>query len=108
MVITKLPYIVGRRLDEDHAPREELTSLLVRPYEAHQIELEHRGHRFVRYADDCNIYVRSHRAGRRVMNGVTRFLETKLKLKVNTEPHRVCRRLFGLSQATIASSLICA
>ena len=40
-------------------------------------ELEHRGHRFVRYADDCNIYVGSHRAGRRVMDGVTRFLETK-------------------------------
>ena len=47
-------------------------------------ELEHRGHRFVRYADDCNIYVGSHRAGRRVMDGVTRFLETKLKLKINT------------------------
>lgn len=46
-------------------------------------ELERRGHVFVRYADDCNIYVRSERAGRRVMKGVTRFLEHKLKLKVN-------------------------
>src|SRR3954449_1050959 len=45
-------------------------------------ELEHRGHRFVRYADDCNIYVRSERAGHRVMKSVTRFIEHKLKLKV--------------------------
>jgi RNA-directed DNA polymerase len=46
-------------------------------------ELEKRGHRFVRYADDCNIYVRSERAGQRVMEGITRFLGRKLKLKVN-------------------------
>jgi Group II intron, maturase-specific domain/Reverse transcriptase (RNA-dependent DNA polymerase) len=46
-------------------------------------ELERRGHRFVRYADDCNIYVRSEKAGRRVMASVTRFLETRLKLRVN-------------------------
>lgn len=46
-------------------------------------ELEKRGHRFVRYADDGNIYVRSRRAGERVMASVTRFLERKLKLKVN-------------------------
>ena len=52
-------------------------------------ELEHRGHRFVRYADDCNIYVGSHRAGRRVMDGVTRFLETKLK--INTAKSAVAR-----------------
>lgn len=48
-------------------------------------ELERRGHSFVRYADDCNIYVASERAGRRVMEGVTRFLEKRLKLKVNPE-----------------------
>ena len=47
-------------------------------------ELERRGHRFVRYADDCNIYVRSQRAGERVMESVTRFLARRLKLKVNT------------------------
>ncbi|WP_338105706.1 group II intron reverse transcriptase/maturase, partial [Microvirga tunisiensis] len=47
-------------------------------------ELERRGHRFARYADDCNIYVRSPRAGERVMASVTRFLERRLKLKVNT------------------------
>jgi RNA-directed DNA polymerase len=46
-------------------------------------ELERRGHRFVRYADDGNIYVRSRRAGERVKASVTRFLERRLKLKVN-------------------------
>jgi RNA-directed DNA polymerase len=47
-------------------------------------ELERRGHRFVRYADDCNIYVRSRRAGARVMASVERFVARRLKLKVNT------------------------
>lgn len=46
-------------------------------------ELERRGHAFCRYADDCNIYVRSQRSGERVMASVTRFLEKRLKLKVN-------------------------
>ena len=46
-------------------------------------ELERRGHRFVRYADDANIYVRSERAGQRVMASVTRFIEGRLRLKVN-------------------------
>jgi RNA-directed DNA polymerase len=46
-------------------------------------ELEKRGHRFVRYADDCNIYVKTIRAGERVKTSVTRFIETRLKLKVN-------------------------
>ena len=46
-------------------------------------ELERRGHCFVRYADDCNIYVRSQRAGERVMASVERFLDRRLKLKVN-------------------------
>lgn len=45
--------------------------------------LDSRGHRFCRYADDCNIYVRSLAAGQRVMESVTRFLEGKLKLRVN-------------------------
>jgi RNA-directed DNA polymerase len=54
-------------------------------------ELERRGHRFVRYADDCNIYVRSMRAGERVMAGVSRFLEKKLKLKVNRAKSAVAR-----------------
>jgi len=46
-------------------------------------ELTRRGHAFVRYADDCNIYVRSHRAGQRVMANTTTFLAQKLKLRVN-------------------------
>jgi RNA-directed DNA polymerase len=46
-------------------------------------ELERRGHRFVRYADDCNIYVKSVRAGQRVLASVTRFLARRLKLTVN-------------------------
>ena len=46
-------------------------------------ELERRGHRFVRYADDCNVYVRSARAGHRVMTSLTRFITTRLKLRVN-------------------------
>ena len=46
-------------------------------------ELEQRGHKFVRYADDCNIYVKTQRAGERVMESVKTFLEKKLKLKVN-------------------------
>jgi RNA-directed DNA polymerase len=46
-------------------------------------ELEKRGHSFVRYADDCNIYVRSRRSGERVLGSITRFLEGKLKLKVH-------------------------
>lgn len=52
-------------------------------------ELEKRGHRFVRYADDCNIYVQSARAGERVLDSVTRFLQDKLKLKVNQEKSAV-------------------
>jgi len=47
--------------------------------------LESRGHKFVRYADDCNIYVKSRRAAERVMESCTHFLEGKLKLKVNRE-----------------------
>jgi len=54
-------------------------------------ELERRGHRFCRYADDCNIYVRSRRSGERVMVSVTRFLERSLRLKVNTDKSAVDR-----------------
>ena len=53
-------------------------------------ELEGRGHKFVRYADDCNIFVRSQTAGERVMQSVSNFIEDKLKLKVNTEKSQVC------------------
>src|SRR5438874_856754 len=54
-------------------------------------ELTRRGHRFCRYADDCNIYVRSRRAGERVMASVSRFLTTKLRLKVNEAKSAVAR-----------------
>jgi RNA-directed DNA polymerase len=54
-------------------------------------ELERRGLRFCRYADDCNIYVRSRRAGERVMGSVSRFLTKKLRLKVNEAKSAVAR-----------------
>jgi group II intron reverse transcriptase/maturase len=53
-------------------------------------ELERRGHKFVRYADDCNIYVRSQLAGERVMESISNFIESKLKLIVNREKSQVC------------------
>jgi len=52
-------------------------------------ELEKRGHRFVRYADDCNIYVKTERSGGRVMDSVEKYLARKLKLKVNREKSAV-------------------
>lgn len=54
-------------------------------------ELERRGHRFVRYADDCNIYVRSRKAGERVLDGVERFLTKRLRLVVNRDKSAVDR-----------------
>ena len=54
-------------------------------------ELERRGHKFARYADDCNVYVRSKKAGGRVMESVKKFLGNKLKLKVNETKSRVDR-----------------
>src|SRR5674476_1198910 len=64
-------------------------------------ELERRGHRFVRYADDCNIYVRSERAGQRVMESISRFITQKLKLKVNEAKSAVAppqeRKFLGFS-----------
>jgi RNA-directed DNA polymerase len=64
-------------------------------------ELERRGHRFVRYADDSNIYVRSERAGQRVMESVTRFITQQLKLKVNETKSAVAqpqdRKFLGFS-----------
>ena len=53
--------------------------------------LERRGHKFVRYADDCNIHVKTQRAGERVMESVREFLEKKLKLKVNPKKSKVDR-----------------
>ena len=54
-------------------------------------ELQRRGLRFVRYADDCNIYVRSRRAGQRVMASISRFISRKLKLRVNQSKSAVAR-----------------
>ena len=54
-------------------------------------ELEKRGHLFVRYADDCNIYVKSKASGERVLQSISRFIERKLKLKVNQEKSGVRR-----------------
>jgi RNA-directed DNA polymerase len=54
-------------------------------------ELEKRGHKFARYADDCNIYVRSERAGQRVMNSLRRLLTTRLRLKINEAKSAVAR-----------------
>ena len=64
-------------------------------------ELEHRGHAFCRYADDCNIYVRSQQAGERVMASITRFLADTLKLTVNAAKSAVAqpwtRKFLGYS-----------
>jgi len=64
-------------------------------------ELGKRGHRFVRYADDCNIYVRSQKAGERVMAGIERFLAKRLRLKVNKAKSAVAkpsvRKFLGFS-----------
>jgi len=64
-------------------------------------ELEKRGHRFVRYADDCNIYVRSQRAGERVMESIEQFLTKRLKLKINKAKSAVAkpsaRKFLGFS-----------
>lgn len=59
-------------------------------------ELEKRGHRFVRYADDFVIYVKSRRAGERVMEGITAFLEQDLQLTINQEKSQIC----GATKAT--------
>ena len=54
-------------------------------------ELDRRGHKFVRYADDCNIYVRSERSGERVMSSICQFINKRLRLEVNTEKSAVAR-----------------
>jgi RNA-directed DNA polymerase len=71
-------------------------------------ELARRGHRFCRYADDCNIYVRSRRAGERVMASMSRFLTQKLRLKVNEAKSAVARpeerKFLGLASRTTGAS----
>ena len=72
-------------------------------------ELEHRGLPFARYADDCNIYVKSKRAGERVMESITSFLTKKLKLKVNQEKSAVGkpskRKFLGFSFQVLADQV---
>jgi RNA-directed DNA polymerase len=72
-------------------------------------ELERRGHKFCRYADDCNIYVKTEKAGRRVKETITRFIETKLKLKVNEEKSAVdkpqYRKFLGYSMWDIKKKM---
>lgn len=64
-------------------------------------KLEERGHRFVRYADDCNIYVKSERAAKRVMESTSRFIERRMRLKVNEKKSAVGpaveRQILGFS-----------
>jgi RNA-directed DNA polymerase len=73
-------------------------------------ELERRGHKFCRYADDCNIYVKTERAGQRVMESVTKFLETKLRLKVNRAKSAVskpyARKFLGLRIVRGANAIV--
>src|SRR5437899_2881556 len=71
-------------------------------------ELTRRGHRFCRYADDCNIYVRSRRAGERVMASVSRVLTQKLRLKVNAAVPPVRGRGSGKCPDTRRSNRPCA
>lgn len=74
------------------------------------VELTKRGHKFVRYADDCNIYVKSKRAGERVMQNVKRFLEQQLRLKVNDAKSAVDkpwkRKFLGFTYAKVKEVVI--
>lgn len=73
-------------------------------------ELERRGHKFCRYADDCNIYVNSEKAGRRVLESITRFLEKRLRLKVNRDKSTVDRpwrrKFLGFSFTSLKKTTI--
>lgn len=73
-------------------------------------ELGRRGHRFVRYADDCNVYVKTERAGHRVMASLTDFLERKMKLRVNQEKSEVARpkdrQFLGLTLRKLKSGAV--
>lgn len=84
----------GRRVaSREGTPQGGPLSPLLSNILLHDLDLElgKRGHSFCRYADDCNIYVKSKRAGERTLSSVTKFLERKLKLKVNQEKSAVGR-----------------
>lgn len=82
--------IVGQRLEgtPQGSPLSPLLSNIV--LDELDKELEKRGHKFVRYADDCNIFVQSQKAGERVMQSISNFIENKLKLIVNKDKSKVC------------------
>src|SRR5882672_3083936 len=73
------------------ALRRNIVRVMRALHDGQQRQLERRGHNFVRYADDCNIYVRSQRGGERVMASIERFLTKRLKLKVNKAKSAVAR-----------------
>lgn len=81
--------IVSRRLEgtPQGSPLSPLLSNIV--LDELDKELEKRGHSFVRYADDCSIYMQSRKAAERVLESITEYIETKLKLKVNREKSKV-------------------
>jgi len=88
--------VLGRRFGQDGGggtpqggPLSPLLSNIV--LDRLDKELERRGHRFVRYADDCNVYVKSERAGQRVLESIGAFIEKKLRLKLNREKSAVGR-----------------
>ncbi len=80
-------------VSEEGVPQGGPLSPLLSNVMLHELdkELEQRGHRFVRYADDCNVYVKTKKAGQRVKESITLFIEKKLKLKVNAEKSAVDR-----------------
>jgi RNA-directed DNA polymerase len=83
--------VVGQRVEgtPQGGPLSPLLSNIL--LDALDKELERRGHKFCRYADDCNIYVRSRTAGQRVMKSVSQFLAKRLRLQVNVEKSAVAR-----------------
>ena len=80
-----IPTVVDRMVQQ--AVAQVLTPIFERVFL--DKELTRRGHHFVRYADDCHIYVKSQRAGERVMRSITQFLEKRLKVKVNPDKTKV-------------------
>ncbi|MGZ6249448.1 MAG: group II intron reverse transcriptase/maturase, partial [Syntrophales bacterium] len=80
------------RVQEEGTPQGGPLSPLLSNILLDELDKEvERGHRFCRYADDCNIYVKSQAAGERVMESITRFLEKRLRLRVNEEKSAVGR-----------------
>ena len=83
--------VVSRRIEG--TPQGSPLSPLLSDIMLHELdkELQKRGHSFVRYSDDCSIYVRSDKSAERVLEKVTAYIEGKLKLKVNREKTKISR-----------------